>query len=152
VIVKFGSNSPQETFNLGQRIGKKLSGTEVILLSGDLGTGKTLLVKGIAHGLGIREDEVVSPTFTILNHYMGENFRLFHIDLYRLEGKISKYFYELDDNIDEGIIAVEWAQFLDASYFALPRLVAIQIDDLSDDRREIRIETTLSYITDCVHL
>jgi tRNA threonylcarbamoyladenosine biosynthesis protein TsaE len=81
-VGEFISRSEQETFELGFDIGKQLSGGEIILLSGPLGAGKTLLVKGMAHALGVDEDDVSSPSFTLVNPYDGR-LRLYHIDLYR---------------------------------------------------------------------
>src|ERR1043165_6489179 len=80
----FDSNSEHQTFDLGVRIGNQLRGGEIILLNGPLGAGKTKLVKGIAHALGIDEEEVTSPSFTLVNPYDGR-LRVYHIDLYRLD-------------------------------------------------------------------
>src|SRR4030095_17198293 len=78
------SNSPEQTFNFGFHIGEKLNGGEILLLSGPLGAGKTLLVKGICAGLGIEEEDVTSLSFTLVNPYDGR-LRLYHIDLYSLD-------------------------------------------------------------------
>ena len=74
----------RETFDLGVRIGEQLSGGEIILLNGPLGAGKTLLVKGVARALGLDEEDVTSPSFTLVNLHQGR-LLLYHIDLYRLE-------------------------------------------------------------------
>src|SRR5688500_8094665 len=78
------SSSPVETFNFGHQLGARLEGGEILLLSGPLGAGKTLLVKGICAALGIDEEDVTSPSFTLVNPYTGR-LRLYHIDLYRLD-------------------------------------------------------------------
>src|SRR5207253_5869145 len=78
------SNSARETFDIGVRIGSQLSGGEIILLNGRLGAGKTMLVKGIAHALAIDEEEVTSPSFTLVNPHRGP-LLLYHIDLSRLD-------------------------------------------------------------------
>ena len=78
------SNSERETFDLGIRIGSQLSGGEIILLNGRLGAGKTMLVKGVAHALAIDEEEVTSPSFTLVNRHDGGRLVLYHLDLYRL--------------------------------------------------------------------
>ena len=80
----FVSASPEQTFNFGFQIGERLNGGEILLLSGPLGAGKTILVKGICAALGIDEEEVTSPSFTLVNPYEGR-LRLYHIDLYRLD-------------------------------------------------------------------
>src|SRR5687768_3483547 len=78
------SQEPGETFRLGKKLGKQLAGGEILLLSGALGAGKTIFVKGIAAALGIDPDEVTSPSFTLVNPYAGR-LSLFHIDFYRLD-------------------------------------------------------------------
>ena len=105
------SNSPEETEALGKRWGREASPGLVIGLTGELGTGKTQLVKGIAHGLGI-ETRVHSPTFTLLNEYRDGRLRLFHLDLYRLEtheqivsAGLEDYFHRPD-----GVAVIEWAE------------------------------------------
>jgi tRNA threonylcarbamoyladenosine biosynthesis protein TsaE len=107
--MKMVSESVQETFEIGATFAKQLSQGAVLSLVGELGSGKTELVKGIAHGLGhIRE--VTSPTFTLIHEYRGGRLPLFHLDLYRLEDE-----RELDEiGFDEyvfgsGISAIEWA-------------------------------------------
>ncbi|MCP5054629.1 MAG: tRNA (adenosine(37)-N6)-threonylcarbamoyltransferase complex ATPase subunit type 1 TsaE, partial [bacterium] len=71
MTIKVHSNSPADTYRTGESLGEQLKGSEVILLKGDLGAGKTLLTKGIAAALGIESEEVVSPTFTLINEYRG---------------------------------------------------------------------------------
>jgi len=108
----FVSRSEQETFELGFDIGKQLSGGEIILLSGPLGAGKTLLVKGMAHALGVDEDDVSSPSFTLVNPYDGR-LRLYHIDLYRLdEGVSAAHAVDLDELLsdEQAVIVIEWAE------------------------------------------
>src|SRR5689334_5703352 len=77
------SNSPEETFALGEKIGAELKGGEVILLTGGLGAGKTLLTKGILEAVGYDVDDVTSPSFALVNLYPAENFDVYHIDLWR---------------------------------------------------------------------
>jgi tRNA threonylcarbamoyladenosine biosynthesis protein TsaE len=106
------SHTEADTFQLGERLGSELAGGEVILLNGPLGAGKTLLVKGIANALGVPEDDVSSPSFTLVNPYDGR-LRLYHIDLYRLdEGASAAHAVDLDELLsDEGaVIVIEWAE------------------------------------------
>jgi len=108
----FVSRSERETFELGFDIGKQFSGGEIILLSGPLGAGKTLLVKGMAHALGVDEDDVSSPSFTLVNPYDGR-LRLYHIDLYRLdEGASAAHAVDLDEllSVEHAVIVIEWAE------------------------------------------
>src|SRR5947207_12862201 len=81
---EFMSDSESETFALGERLGVELAGGEIILLNGPLGAGKTMLVKGIATALGLDQEEVTSPSFTLVNPHHGR-LLLYHIDLYRLD-------------------------------------------------------------------
>ncbi|RIJ89449.1 MAG: tRNA (adenosine(37)-N6)-threonylcarbamoyltransferase complex ATPase subunit type 1 TsaE, partial [Acidobacteria bacterium] len=80
-------STPEETFDLGTQLSSELRTGDVILLSGELGAGKTLLTKGILHGLGYDVDEVTSPSFTLVNLYKVEDLNIYHIDLWRLDGK-----------------------------------------------------------------
>lgn len=139
------SSSPERTLAVGARIGKTLQGKEIVLLRGELGAGKTLLAKGIASGIGIDPDEVVSPTFTLMNRHRGR-FTLYHIDLYRLGERSAGSLPEIDDHIDAGIIVVEWAQYLDALYFALENAVDIGLHILGETERAIEIASRLDYI------
>jgi tRNA threonylcarbamoyladenosine biosynthesis protein TsaE len=98
----------QETINFGKEFAKRLKGDEVICLLGDLGSGKTTFVKGLAEGLGIKDGyQVRSPTFTIVNEYPTQRGRLIHIDLYRVEN------FEVEQFVGEGIVVVEWAKNLE---------------------------------------
>ena len=109
---EFVSHNERETFDLGRRIGAQLTGGEVLLLSGALGAGKTMLVKGIAHALQVPEDEVSSPSFTLVNPYQGR-LLLYHIDLYRLEaGAPAAHAVDLDELLsdEKAVIAIEWAE------------------------------------------
>jgi len=109
---EFVSSSPEETFNYGHQLGARLEGGEILLLSGPLGAGKTMFVKGICAALGIAEDEVTSPSFTLVNPYEGR-LRLYHIDLYRLdEGASAAHAVDLDELLSDerAVIVIEWAE------------------------------------------
>ena len=108
------SANPAETFEIGAQLGGQLSGGETLLLSGPLGAGKTVFVKGLASALGIDPEEVTSPSFTLVNPYDGK-FPLFHIDLYRLdEGPAAPHAVDLDEllNDERAVIVIEWAERL----------------------------------------
>ncbi len=107
-MLEFKTTSPDETFTFGKCLAKTLSAGQVICLIGDLGAGKTLLVQGLAEGLGIA-DSVHSPTFTILNVYEA-SFPIYHFDLYRLEEAAELFdigFYEYTEG--SGLSIIEWA-------------------------------------------
>ncbi|MFN2532039.1 MAG: tRNA (adenosine(37)-N6)-threonylcarbamoyltransferase complex ATPase subunit type 1 TsaE [Pyrinomonadaceae bacterium] len=138
---EFRSWSPGETFNYGHQLGARLSGGEILLLSGPLGAGKTLLVKGICAGLGIDPEDVTSPSFTLVNPYEGR-LRLYHIDLYRLdEGASAAHAVDLDELLrdEQAVIAIEWAERI--GRYPLPENVwNIRIEGDGEALRTISIE------------
>jgi tRNA threonylcarbamoyladenosine biosynthesis protein TsaE len=108
------SHNPAETFALGERIGKHLSGGEIILLDGALGAGKTIFVKGLASALGLDEHDITSPSFTLVNRYEAR-LTLYHLDLYRLaDGASAAYAVDLDELLsdEQAVIVIEWAERL----------------------------------------
>ncbi len=106
------TSSPEETLRLGQQIGRCVTAGMVIGLCGDLGAGKTCLVKGIATGLGIAAEEVVSPTFTLVTEHYRGRIPLYHIDLYRLEGVALEELGFEEYLFGRGVAVIEWFQFL----------------------------------------
>ena len=109
-MVTFISHNPTETESLGESWGRAAQRGCVIALSGDLGAGKTQLVKGIARGLGIVAC-VHSPTFTLVNEYDGGRLRLFHLDLYRLETREQITAAGLEEFLQpDGVTVIEWAE------------------------------------------
>jgi tRNA threonylcarbamoyladenosine biosynthesis protein TsaE len=108
-MATFISHSPAETESLGESWGRAARHGLVIALSGELGAGKTQLVKGLARGLGVTA-RVHSPTFTLVNEYTGGRLRLFHLDLYRLETRGQILSAGLDEFLQpDGVAVVEWA-------------------------------------------
>jgi len=111
---EFQTSDAGETFALGKQIGAQLSGGEVLLLNGPLGAGKTVFVKGLAAAFDIDPEEVTSPSFTLVNPYMGR-LPLFHIDLYRLdEGVAAAHAVDLEELLtdERAVIVIEWAERL----------------------------------------
>lgn len=111
---EFQTSDAAETFALGKQIGGQLSGGEVLLLNGPLGAGKTVFVKGLATALNIDPEEVTSPSFTLVNPYLGR-LPLFHIDLYRLdEGASAAHAVDLEELLtdERSVIVIEWAERL----------------------------------------
>ena len=133
----YQSNSEAETRAIAAALTPSLMPGAVILLSGDLGAGKTAFVRGLAEGLGLDTDEVTSPTYTLVHEYRGGRLPLIHVDLYRLDRA------ELDEiGLDQdlaanGVTAVEWAARLTRG---IPDAVAVRIVDVGGDRRTITIE------------
>jgi tRNA threonylcarbamoyladenosine biosynthesis protein TsaE len=102
--------SVQETIQFGKQLGQQLTGGEVLALTGDLGTGKTVLTRGIALGLGIPMDQVSSPTFTLIQEYPG-SIPLIHVDLYRLERPSEIFALGLEEYFTPStIVIIEWAE------------------------------------------
>lgn len=103
--------SAQETLDFGEELGSVLEKDSVLCFFGDLGAGKTTLIKGIAKGLGIKPEHVSSPTFQILHIYEGEKIPLFHFDLYRLRTEIEFLSMGFDEHFYKGgISCIEWAE------------------------------------------
>ncbi|MGP0630392.1 tRNA (adenosine(37)-N6)-threonylcarbamoyltransferase complex ATPase subunit type 1 TsaE [Nitrospina sp. 32_T5] len=111
--MRFSSRSPEDTKNLGQRMGRLLKPGDILLLFGDLGTGKTTLVQGIAHGMEVPPDQYVrSPSFTLINEYRGR-MPIYHIDLYRIESEGELADLGLEDYLfGEGVTLIEWGEKL----------------------------------------
>jgi tRNA threonylcarbamoyladenosine biosynthesis protein TsaE len=131
------SRSENETRRIAATLAETLQAGAVLLLSGDLGAGKTAFVRGLAEGLGIDADEVTSPTFTLVHEYRSGRLPLIHVDLYRLDRA------DLDEiGLDQdlaaiGVVAVEWAERMARD---IPGAVRVSIVDAGDDRRTIVIE------------
>ncbi|MGD0797909.1 MAG: tRNA (adenosine(37)-N6)-threonylcarbamoyltransferase complex ATPase subunit type 1 TsaE [Acidobacteriaceae bacterium] len=110
---RFKTRSVEGTLALGERIAEMLPPPGVVILRGEVGAGKTTLVKGIAAALGAAaEDEVTSPTFTIVHEYVGRKVRLFHLDLYRLETEEQIAVLGLDEmaGYEDALVLVEWGE------------------------------------------
>ena len=133
---EFIMRSPDETFDLGRRIGEGLKTGAVLLLSGELGAGKTLFTKGLASGLGIDPDDVTSPSFTLINIHEGR-LRLYHIDLYRLDAQATGSL-GLEEILEErgAVVVIEWAERLG---YAPEGSTRIDIEHVSDSERKIYI-------------
>jgi len=112
-------------------------GGEVVLLSGELGAGKTVFVRGIARGVGADPEEVASPTFVLLTSYPGR-LTLHHADLYRLKGDGDERELGLEElHGPRGVLAVEWAERL--SVVPWPRVVRVRLEHAGEDRRRVSI-------------
>ncbi|HKP45694.1 MAG TPA: tRNA (adenosine(37)-N6)-threonylcarbamoyltransferase complex ATPase subunit type 1 TsaE [Pyrinomonadaceae bacterium] len=129
-----------ETFRVGEAIGKQLRGGEILLLDGPLGAGKTIFVKGLAAGLEVDAEEVTSPSFTLVNPYVGR-LPLFHIDLYRLDtGASAAHAVDLEELIsdEKAVVVIEWAQRL-GKYPLPPGVWHVQISGDGEAPRTILI-------------
>jgi tRNA threonylcarbamoyladenosine biosynthesis protein TsaE len=141
---EFVSSSPEQTFNYGHQLGARLTGGEILLLSGPLGAGKTIFVKGICTALGIAEEEVTSPSFTLVNPYAGR-LQLYHIDLYRLEeGASAAHAVDLDELLSDerAVIVIEWAERM-GPYHLPSNVWHIFLSGDGDSPRRIRVARVL---------
>jgi tRNA threonylcarbamoyladenosine biosynthesis protein TsaE len=139
----FTSNSPEQTIDLGRRIGEQLKGGEVICLIGPLGAGKTHFVKGIAAGVGAKDvQKVNSPTFVIVNEYVGR-LDVYHIDAYRIEKASDFEMLGFDDFLHPGaVVIIEWANKV---HEVLKNISCIEIEmtHLSQTQRGIAVKNAL---------
>ena len=136
------STSPENTFGLGEELGRDLSPGDVILLYGGLGAGKTLLAKGILSGLGYDVDEVTSPSFTLVNLYKTGTFDVYHIDLWRLDGSVDPIeAVGLDEIIESenAVTIIEWADRLGDRSLSM-NVTTINIAGDGEDPRQITIK------------
>jgi len=144
---EFISNSPKDTIKFGNRLGKQLKGGEVIGISGDLGSGKTHLIKGIAAGSGTADSGHVvnSPTFVIVNEYKGR-FDIYHIDAYRLKSLHEFEMLGFDDFcFPESVVLIEWAEKVEDALKGLD-YIRIRLISLEADKRKIVLESVPEYI------
>jgi len=130
------AGSEQETHAIAREFAATLRAGDVVLLSGDLGAGKTTFVRGLAQGLGIDPEDVSSPTFTLIHEYRGGRLTLYHADLYRLERTATEDVGLEEIGVRDGVLAIEWPDRL-THEMAGARLVRIELVD--DVTRRITI-------------
>ena len=130
------SQSEDETRVIALLLARNLKPGSVLLLSGDLGAGKTAFVRGLAEGLGISSDEVTSPTFTLVHEYRGGRLPLIHVDLYRLDRAALDEIGLDEDLAAQGVVAIEWAERLSRR---IRGAVSVSITDQGGDRRRIDV-------------
>lgn len=132
---EYETTSEEETFLLARQLAKRFKGKEIVLLIGALGAGKTVFVKGLAAGLGLRDiDKVCSPSYTLVNIYHGK-FPIFHIDLYRLDKKIEIEELGWEDYMGQGVIIIEWAEKVRFDW----DVIQVKIEISNSNKRKIKI-------------
>ena len=138
----FATNSPEETEKVGFALGSILKPGTVLAYRGDLGAGKTAFTRGLARGLGYAEP-VTSPTYTIVNEYLGGRLPLFHFDMYRLRSSDDLWDIGWEDYLDRGgVCAVEWSENVAD---AMEGAVLITIHKTGAESRMIEIEGGAEY-------
>ena len=140
---RFTCETPEETFDLGEKLGESLGGGEIVLLSGGLGAGKTLFTKGVLSALDFDVDEVTSPSFTLVNLYKAK-FDVYHIDFWRLDENSDVAFaVGLDEILEDetAIVVIEWSERL--KNFSFPnKIIRVSIAGDGDDARTIKVRTS----------
>lgn len=138
----FITHSPEETEKIGEALAKSLQPGTILAYRGDLGAGKTAFTRGLARGLGCKET-VTSPTYTIVNEYLGGRLPLFHFDMYRLASSDDLWDIGWEDYLDrEGVCAVEWSENVQD---AMENAVTVTIEKLGETTRRIIIEGGQGY-------
>jgi tRNA threonylcarbamoyladenosine biosynthesis protein TsaE len=136
---EFTTKSPEETIALGRELGSLLTPPKLVVLRGDLGAGKTTLVKGIAEGFNAAsQEDVTSPTFTLIHEYSGPSATLYHIDLYRVDTQRELETLGLDDLMSEhSVLLIEWGEKFER--FQNERDVEIVLERVSENERRIKV-------------
>jgi len=139
-VPEFVTHSADETIEFGRKLASQLTPPKIVLLRGDLGAGKTTMVKGIAEAFdAAQQDDVTSPTFTLIHEYRGPQVTVIHIDLYRIDTEKELATLGLDDYMREDtVLLIEWGEKF--SRFLRERDVEIAIERVSDTERKIRLE------------
>ena len=134
---EFITHSPEETVALGRKLAAMLAPPKLVLLRGELGAGKTTLVKGIAEGFdAAAEEDVTSPTFTLIHEYHGPTANLYHIDLYRVDTPRQLETLGLDDLIgDKSVLLIEWGEKFPR--FVKERDVEIVLERVGENERRV---------------
>ena len=135
--MQYITNSPLETEALGAALGRILPAGTVLAYTGDLGAGKTAFTRGLARGLGYA-DPVTSPTYTIVNEYLGGRLPLFHFDMYRLGSAEELWDIGWEDYLERGgVCAVEWSENVTE---AMENAIWVRIEKTGEESRRITIE------------
>jgi tRNA threonylcarbamoyladenosine biosynthesis protein TsaE len=139
---EFTTHSAEETIVLGRSLAADLSPPKLVVLRGQLGAGKTTLVKGIAEGFhAASADKVTSPTFTLVHEYRGPEVSLYHIDLYRVDTQRELETLGLDDLSDaKSVLLIEWGEKFPR--FVQERDVEITLERMGENDRQIRVSTS----------
>jgi tRNA threonylcarbamoyladenosine biosynthesis protein TsaE len=131
------TRNEEETQRVAREFAATLAPGDVVLLTGNLGAGKTVFTRGLAAGLGIDPEDVSSPTFTIVHEYHGPRLRLYHADLYRLERTAAEDLGLEEMGVKDGVLVIEWPDRLTHS---LPGAIAVTLEIVDDQSRRVTFE------------
>ncbi|HBL85267.1 MAG: tRNA (adenosine(37)-N6)-threonylcarbamoyltransferase complex ATPase subunit type 1 TsaE [Clostridiales bacterium GWF2_38_85] len=139
MIKEYLTKSEAETEDIGSQIALLLDENSFVALYGELGAGKTVFVRGIVKKLIPEAEHLVhSPTFALVNEYIGNNQTIYHFDMYRITGEDDLYSIGFDDYFNNGIIITEWSENIESSI--PPTSIIVKIERISDDERRITVE------------
>jgi tRNA threonylcarbamoyladenosine biosynthesis protein TsaE len=136
-VVERLTRSEEETAAVARELAVTLAAGDIVLLSGNLGAGKTAFVRGLAAGLGVEQAEVSSPTFTIVHEYRGGRLTLYHADLYRLERTATEDIGLEEMGVKDGVLAIEWP---DRLTHALPGARNVHLEMVDETTRRITFD------------
>ena len=136
VSVTHLTGSEEDTHAVARALAGRLNPGDVVLLSGNLGAGKTAFVRGLAAGLGIDPEEVSSPTFTLVHEYQGGRLALYHADLYRIDQAAAEDLGLEEMGVADGVLAIEWPERL---AHPMPGAIQITIEITGDTERRIHV-------------
>lgn len=134
------TNSPEETYEFGKKLSEQFRGGDILLLNGELGAGKTTLIKGMAAGLGVKE-EITSPTFNLMNHYCARNHtinRVVHIDTYRIKNEQELKEIGVEDYLCDpcSVCVIEWPEKL-IELLKNKKTFTVTLEHLEENKRKI---------------
>jgi tRNA threonylcarbamoyladenosine biosynthesis protein TsaE len=136
VAATYTTDSEEGTASVGRALAPALSAGDVLLLSGNLGAGKTAFVRGLAEGLGIAAEDVSSPTFTLIHEYRGGRLTLYHVDLYRVDRAAAADLGLEEMGVADGVLAIEWPDRLTHD---MPGARTIEIEIVDESTRRIAV-------------
>ena len=136
---KYITNSEEETKEFAKEFAKKLKIGDVVILSGDLGSGKTKFVEGVLSNFGL-ENEISSPTFTIVNEYKKDDINIYHFDVYRLEDSDEFYAIGGEEYFEKGICLIEWGEIIEDALPSKYIKINFKRNIEDDNKREINID------------
>lgn len=137
---KFTSHSESETIALAKKLAQKLQIGDIIVLSGDLGSGKTKFTEGILKYFNL-DNEISSPTFTIVNEYKNKVITIYHFDVYRLEDVDEFYAIGGEEYFSSGLCIIEWGEIIESALSKNYIKISFEKDDLDENIRHINIQT-----------